>query len=483
MSTDPNGTFDPNGAGMGEAAAPDQPRRAASARFDVAARDDAGMRDALDPATQSLGEALKLSYRILQVGILALVVMFLFSGFQSVKEGDTGVKTLFGAIAGAEGEEQLQPGFQPFWPYPVGDLVVFEQKRTLRLDTQFWPARQVQGDTKQKSTDEQIDSADAAAGLRPGSDGYVLTRDGDIVHAQIEAEYQVADAVRFLQTTSPQAADRIVTSVLEQATVEAASTLALSELTETRDLLGPVVRERAQRALDRLNAGIDLASVRAVERSAPFAVQNRLREVQTGREAAKSEVERARQEAGATLTSIAGGDVYVDLLKLIREYEEALGAGRNDDAEATLVRLGARLEAPDVGGEVSRTIQRAKASETALRARLEREVERLDSLAGAYRDSSSQVVAQLWLDAVREIYENPQAEVYAAPNVLGGLNLRLTSSSEVMQARRDAETQLKKAEQAFKDAGGFYAPNSEQIYIGKAGRRLKRDASGGVGRP
>jgi hypothetical protein len=118
-----------------------------------------------------------------------------------------------------------------------------------------------------------------------------------------------------------------------------------------------------------------------------------------------------------------------------------------------------------------------------LRARLEREVERLDSLAGAYRDSSSQVVAQLWLDAVREIYENPQAEVYAAPNVLGGLNLRLTSSSEVMQARRDAETQRKKAEQAFKDAGGFYAPNSEQIYIGKPGRRLKRDASGGVGRP
>jgi regulator of protease activity HflC (stomatin/prohibitin superfamily) len=460
----------------------DAPRRAASARFDVAAREDAGLRDALDPATQSLGEALRLSYRILQLGILALVFLFLLSGFQSVKEGDTGVKTLFGAISGAEGEEQLQSGFQPFWPYPVGDFVVFEEKRTIRLDAQFWPARRNQGDLTQKSLDEQIDSADASAGLRPGNDGYVLTREGDIAHAQVEAEYRVADAVRFLKATSPQAADRLVTSILEQATVEAASTLTLAELTETRDLLGPAIRERAQRSLDRLDTGIELASVRGVERSAPFAVQNRLREVQTGREAAKAEVERARQEAGATLTSIAGGEVYVELLRLIRAYEENLGAGRAAEADAVLAQLGARMEAADVGGEVSRTIQRAKASETALRARLEREVERLESLAGSSGGANAQIVRQLWLDAVREVLENPQAEVFASPNILGSLSLRLQSSGEVMQARRDAEIQRKKAEQQVKDAGGFYAPNSDQIYIGKPGRRLKRDASGGVGR-
>ncbi|MEY5031911.1 MAG: hypothetical protein RL354_942, partial [Planctomycetota bacterium] len=60
MSDAPNGT-DPVGGG-----APletEAPRRAASARFEVAGRDDLGMRDALDPATQSLGDALKLSYR------------------------------------------------------------------------------------------------------------------------------------------------------------------------------------------------------------------------------------------------------------------------------------------------------------------------------------------------------------------------------------------------------------------------------------
>jgi regulator of protease activity HflC (stomatin/prohibitin superfamily) len=318
MSDAPNST-DP--VGGGEPLETEAPRRAASARFEVAGRDDLGMRDALDPATQSLGDALKLSYRILQAGIVALVVVFLFSGFQSVPEGFTGVKTLFGAVAGDEGEEQVQPGLQPFWPYPIGDLQVFEQRRTIRLDREFWPAAMRQGDERQKTIQEQIDSADPNSGLRPGSDGSLLTKDGDLVHAQFEAEYIVVDAVKYLESTAPQFGDRIVAAAVKQAAVEAASTFTLAEFTDTRDTVGPAVRERAQRTLDRLEVGIELASVRGTERIAPLTVQNRLREVQSARENSKGEVERARQNAVTILTQIAGGEVYSDLLALIRRYE------------------------------------------------------------------------------------------------------------------------------------------------------------------
>ena len=479
MTAGPN---DPNAQGDLEPMEVEAPRRAASARFDVAEREDAGMRDALDPATQSLGDALKLSYRILQAGIVALVIVFLFSGFQSVEEGFTGVKTVFGRIAGAPGEEQVQPGFQPFWPYPVGDLQVFEQRRTLRLDRQFWPASMHQGDQRQKTLQEQIDSADPSAGLKPGSDGSLLTKEGDLAHAQFEVEYTIADAVKFLESTSPERADQIVTAALMQAAVETASTLTLPEFTDTRDIVGPSVRERAQRTLDRLSVGIELNSVRATERIAPLAVQNKFRDVQTARENAKGEVERARQNAVTILTQIAGGEVYNELLASIRQYEESLEAGRTADAEAVLAKLGARMEATDVGGEVSRIVSRARASESALRARLERDTKRLESLAASYKESGGQVVKQLWLDAVREALENPQAEMFAAPRMLGLLNLHITSSNEIMQARRDAEFARKKAEQASREAGGFYAPNSEQIFINKAGRRLKQDASGGIGR-
>ncbi|MFM7133635.1 MAG: SPFH domain-containing protein [Planctomycetota bacterium] len=474
---------DPEIDPIGGSGAPngDAPRRAASARFDVAGRGDGDMRDALDPATHSLGEALKLSYRVLQLGIVGLVVVFLFSGFQSVKEGDTGVKTLFGAIAGEQGAEQLQPGLQPFWPYPVGDLEVFAARRQLSLKSEFWPSTTVRGQQGARTMEDQINAADPNAGIDPALDGSLITREGDIVHAQFESEYQIADAVRFLGTASPQRADELVRSAIMRSAIETASGMTLAEFTDTRDSVGPAVRERAQRVLDRLGSGIELTSVRGTERVAPFAVQNRFREVQIARENSKTVIERARQDASTMLTQLSGGALYEELLAIIREYEQALEGGKVAESEAILVRLGERMEREDVGGEISRIVARAKATESGLRASLEREARRVDSLAASFRDSSSQVVRQLWLDALREVLENPQAEVFATSDLVGRFNLAIASSNEVMQGRRDAEIQRKKAEEEARNAGGFYAPDSERIFLNKAGRRLKRDASGSIG--
>ena len=479
-------TSEPNNLGPESEDTPvnDAPRRAASARFTVAKPGEESLREALDPATNSLGDALKLSYRILQLGIVALVVSFLFSGFKSVNEGDTGVRTLFGAIAGADGERELQPGFQPFWPYPVGDLIVFPASysgdRGVLLLRDFWPRG-----APQTRLEDQIESASPDAGLRPGAvgmgDGSLLTKDGDIAHAQLEVAFEIEDAVRFVKSMEPRRAVEFVAATVRQGAVEAASTLTLAEFTESRDILGPVIAERAQRVLDRLDVGIRISSVTATQRIAPLAIQNRLRTVQAERENAKAAVERARQEAVTLLTEVAGGQVYLELLALIREYEELLGAGKTVEAEAKLVELGRRMESPDVGGEVAREIARAKAAEAGVRVSLERDLRRIESLVPSYRDSGNQVVRQIWLDAVRQVLEDPQAEVYAGPDLLGSIALRLTSSAEIMQLRRNAEMERRKAEQAAKESGRFFTPNSEQIMIDRAGRLLKRDASGGLG--
>ena len=90
------------------------PRRAASAQFHVeeSTVTNVAMREAMDPANQSLGDALRLSYRLLQLGILILVVMFLFSGFETIREGYSGVKMVFGRIVGTPGSEELEPGLE-----------------------------------------------------------------------------------------------------------------------------------------------------------------------------------------------------------------------------------------------------------------------------------------------------------------------------------------------------------------------------------
>src|ERR1043165_2421282 len=83
-----------------EAMEEESPRRAASARFivDTQVGSEAAMRDAMDPANQSLAEALRLSFRVLQAVILVLIVLFLASGFQTVQEGQSGVRTVWGKI-------------------------------------------------------------------------------------------------------------------------------------------------------------------------------------------------------------------------------------------------------------------------------------------------------------------------------------------------------------------------------------------------
>ena len=45
------------------------------------------LREALDPANQSLRDALRLSFRVLQLVMVVLVVVFLFSGLKTIEPG------------------------------------------------------------------------------------------------------------------------------------------------------------------------------------------------------------------------------------------------------------------------------------------------------------------------------------------------------------------------------------------------------------
>ena len=79
--------------------------------------------DQLDPANQSLAEALRKSFRILKLLMLVLVVLYFLSGWFRVEPSDHGVILRFGWIVGAGSGEKtasavLDPGWYWSWPYP-----------------------------------------------------------------------------------------------------------------------------------------------------------------------------------------------------------------------------------------------------------------------------------------------------------------------------------------------------------------------------
>ncbi|MCH2160827.1 MAG: hypothetical protein MK085_03025 [Phycisphaerales bacterium] len=483
MSDHVNPEFDPDFRPVEEEAVDgeDVQRRDKSAEFAVT--EEAGaeveMRRAMDPANQSLGEALRISYTILQFSILVLAVVFLFSGFQTVAENSTGVRTLFGAIKGDGDNRQLSPGLQPFWPYPVGEIITVPMQRSVRVDRAFWPRLS----SDQITIDQAIDAAAVTTPLRPGRDGSLMLRNGDLAHAKIEAEYEIEDAVEYLDRFSAEQADVVVRTALERAAVQVAARSTLDWFLENREEPPLEMKSAAQETLDRIASGIRLVSVSMPERRPPLAVAKAVQGVQTARERAKETLERAKSDVRTILDEAAGASAYDELIARINEYELALSSGDIKEAEAALTAVNERFDKDDVAGAAASVIARARTYRSTIESTLGNDARRLAGLLPAYRENPDQLVRQLWLEAYREVLAGPEVEVFSAPPGMGNLALRLTSSQDISTVRRDAQVQRRKAQQGEglinQDA---WQLGSRQISIDEPGRRLNRGATGGYGR-
>ena len=456
------------------------PRREASATFAVSAPEaaEAAIRSAMDPANQSLADSLKLSYRLLQLAILGLLVTFLFSGFQTVQEGSTGVKLLFGRIVGEPGQEALSPGLTPFWPYPVGQVTSFETRRTVDLRTDFWPNTGGQNIT----TEQQVDNSDINRPIMPGKDGSVVTGDGDLAHLQLTAEYVVEDPVRFLEAMDLERSDAIVRAALRRGVVAAAARLSLQELVEQREVPAQMVQAESQRVLDAMASGLKVQRVTMPERSAPFAVRNQLSYLQKTREDARTTVERARQEATGTLLA-AAGPKYEELLKAIDGYEAALASGDLVKADALMKELGQRLEAKDIAGAASNIVNRARSYQSAVSGALAKDLRRLEGLRESFHQNPRQLARQLWLEAVRSVLDQKEVEVFSLPPGTGLSQIAFGSSPEIMQARRNADAERRKQAREVQEAMlPSWNLGVRQIMINKEGRRLDDKGAKGFGR-
>ena len=197
-----------------DAAQDGSPRRQASARLDVdgVVGSEAQLREAMDPANQSLTDALRLSFRVLQVAIIVLAVLFLFSGFRTVGNGEGGVATVWGEISDPAG---LEPGLATNWPPPVGDFVLFKADgRSVTDNNAFVSLAQIA-----HGQERSIQKAVVTDRLKPERDGSFLTVGGEIGHIRVSATYAVADPARFLESVGDREADALVRLALQRAVI------------------------------------------------------------------------------------------------------------------------------------------------------------------------------------------------------------------------------------------------------------------------
>ncbi|MCP4833297.1 MAG: hypothetical protein GY895_00895 [Phycisphaera sp.] len=460
-------------------------RREKSAEFEVDDNSDGiGLRDAMDPANESLADALRLSYRVLQIAILGLAVVFLFSGFQTVRENYTGVRTLFGRIVGDAGDRQVGSGLQAFWPYPVGEIVTVPLKRTVVVNRAFFPSLRIAGPEgrTEQSIEMAINAAATSKPIRPNGDGSLILEGGDLAHCRISADYSIDDAVAFLERFSAEQADEVVRMAIERGAVHVAAAMTLESFVDDRDAINSEIVRQAQATLGQIDSGIRITSVSCTDRMPPFAVAKSVQSVQASRENAKIAVEVARRDGAQILDDAVGAAAFEDVVSLIAEYETEISRGDAEAADKVLAAIGERLDREDVSGEAATTLTRAKAYRSMIESGLGTFARRVDSLSDSYRENPRQLIRQLWLGAYRDVLMGPEVEVISAPPGLGRLALRMKSSNEVSNARRDGSLQRRtNSAMQENDFTGFQL-GSRQISIDKAGRRLQRDASGGFGR-
>jgi membrane protease subunit HflK len=458
----------------------EQPRRAASARFVVEADvgSEAALREAMDPANQSLADALRLSFRVLQVVIVVLVVLFMISGFKTVQGGESGVMLRFGRVVEADGLQALEPGLRRnLLPYPAGEFIIFDvENLTVDVGDTFWPKIPAN-----VTLAHAIDRASIRGALKPGEVGTVLTSDGDLAHLRLKAEYVVNDPVRYVERLDLGNADRIVELALQRAAVHAAAGLSLQQLVDEPVEAETRIEQGAQGVLDSLDCGIQLNGVQLPDTKPPFAIVKVYRDLQNARENAREVIEKARQEADEELIEMAGPS-HGALSELIERYEEAEDLGDAQRSETLLGEISALLEGDRVRGEVREMIDVARAYETVVERTLGSEARQFATVLRQFRDQPDATARRLWVEARKWVLARSDIEIFRVHPRFGSIEVSISGSEDIAEIRRkNARIQREReAAQEAADLIGRRVRRAQDIEPGESRPSLKVDEEGRI---
>ncbi|MCH2152348.1 MAG: hypothetical protein MK089_03310 [Phycisphaerales bacterium] len=451
-------------------------RRAASAQFTVDAEvgSAAALREAMDPANRSLADALQMSFRVLQLVIIVLLVLFVFSGFKTVGASQSGVATVWGRIVDRKG---LDPGLQMNWPPPIGEFVLFQSDGRV-VDDQgvFFPRRLV--DMGLEGAMERSSSRDR---LMPGEDGSFLTSNGEMGHVRVAAEYRVVDPVLFLQNVPDPMGDSIVRVALERAIVRVGGSDTLQSLQDiSNEEVQEMVQDSAQGVLDEVGSGLRITSVSLLnEIQPPIFIQKIQENYIQSLQSSQARIERAKKDAQEILIE-AAGEKWPELDKRIREYEKLWDINA-EGLEDRLADINTFLDSEDLAGEAAGIIISARRFQSGIDRTLGAEAQRFKGLLETYRSHPELVIAEKWLEVYGKIMERPDAELMYVPRGIGGMGIDIAGLESVRDIRRRADLRARElATGILSGDSADYMLRADEIRIDQAQRQLSIDESGQV---
>ncbi len=287
----------------------------------------------MDTANQSLADALRITFVLVQAAMIVLAALFVFSGFQTIREGERGLSVLFGRAV----RDNLEPGFHFSAPYPFGELVkIGTGNESVKVLRDFWPY------TSEGREEDSIERLVARNRLDPTRDGSLITADLNIAHTQWQAVYRRTDPIDFVKNILPEEEEAIVRAALTRGVVRTMATTTIDDLLRPQAGGTRAISQRAleiaQETLDAMDAGITIEQFELGRKTPPAFLLNKFQAVLDARSEAQQAISEARTARDSTLNE-AAGEASAALLWLISRYELMLEVGDDAGAQDVLARI------------------------------------------------------------------------------------------------------------------------------------------------
>lgn len=407
----------------------------------------------LDPAQQAMADALRVTFFLLKLVMLALIVAFLFSGCYTVESQKAAIRLLFGRVIGQGPARVVQPGGPYFAaPFPIMRVVkIPTASRTLRLDRSFWyESSDSRGQTR-------AELGDHGGPLDPVKDGSLLTGDANVVHAQWTIIYHIHDPVLFVEhvgdpsseTRMTSDADALVRNVAERSVVHAVARFTADQIQKgLRGADYEAIRRHMQATLDALDSGLRIEAVTATQVVFPLPVQESFRQVLQAQNEKARLIDEAQKQR-ATILGETAGEAYDPLLALIQQYE--LASSRQDAAalqqlDQQLDSAFRRLSVPwgdrqvPIGGKVASLMNEAAVYRGSIVKRTQADADYFRALKAQYDHNARVVLDRLWQDAVQQALADPDVEMLFVPRNWEP-DVRINRSPEKQRQREERRLQ------------------------------------------
>jgi regulator of protease activity HflC (stomatin/prohibitin superfamily) len=409
--------------------------------------------DVLDPGSQSLSDALRISFAILKVIMFVLVGYYvLLGGVFRVQQNESAIILRFGRVVDADTDPIRGPGWHWGFPFPIDDVVKLKVKeeQTLKISTTNY--RMMDREILLKGAPDTVRPT-----LKPVYDGYTLTGDGYIIHSKWDVGWKIEDPYLFvtavyndpfLGKSYVPTIDRILDNELCKSVISGTSGYRVMDILtgSLRDEVTSKIRSRFTKQIQMMSIGVAITSLNLSRTGfeAPKQVKTAFDQVAKISSERQQKIDQAKAGAKGNLSLACGSEKLAEkLFAAVRAKHTARKRGSEEFARASS-KLSTVLRNHEEG-MVAQMISSARAAGSRIVDSARADASKINMLAPRFNQDPEIFRERLSQEVAREVFSNRSVETFIffgdVPEIDLKLNPDARGAERVQEELQAAERQ------------------------------------------